>query len=370
MEEKYYRTSCLVDYGVIRQNFVNLKALLPENVMALAVIKANAYGHGAVYAAKALEDVADYFGVATIDEALEIRGISSKKILVLGYVAHSDYPAVVRHDIIPAIYSHADALALDKAAAEEGKAATVHLAVDTGMSRIGFQCTAEDAKEAKKIFSLKNIYVEGAFSHFSKADETDKSFTKKQAAAFDSFFEMLGEEIKVKHLANSAGTIDFDEYRYDMCREGISMYGYMPSDEVDKSRVSLKPALEWHSHVTHVKYLEPGRIISYGGTFTVKEKMKVATVSIGYADGYPRLLSNKGRVIINGEYAPILGRVCMDQMMVDVSSIEDVKPEDDVILLGTSGDKKIDADDIAGLTNTISYEVLCDIGERVPRIKK
>ena len=370
MEEKYYRTCCIVDYGMIRQNFLNLKALLPEGVMALAVIKANAYGHGAVDAAKVLEDVADYYGVATIDEALELRKVSKKKILVLGYVAHSDFTDLVKNDIIPAIYTYEDAAALDKVAAGLGKKAVIHLAVDTGMSRIGFQCTKEGADEAKKIFSLNNIYVEGAFSHFSKADETDKTFTKIQAKAFDSFFEMLGEDIKVKHLANSAGTIDFSEYRYDMCREGISMYGYMPSDEVDKSRVELTPALSWHSHVTHVKYLEPGRIISYGGTFEVKERMKVATVSIGYADGYPRLLSNCGKVIINGEYANILGRVCMDQMMVDVTGIENVKAEDDVILIGNADGKKIDADDIAALTKTISYEVLCDIGERVPRIKK
>ena len=367
--ERYYRTYAAIDYNIIRKNFLAMKAKLPEDVMQLAVIKADAYGHGAVETMKALSDVADYFGVATIDEAIELREAGcDKKILILGYTAVSEFPLLLEYDVIPVIFTFEMAEKLDVAAAKAGKKAVVHLAADTGMSRIGFQCSKEGAAEAKKIFALGNIVVEGLFSHFSKADEYDKSFTKKQVEAFELFLSLLGENIPVKHICNSAGIIDFDDYRYDMCRAGISMYGYMPSDEVSKERIDITPALEWHAHVTHVKELEPGRIISYGGTFEVREKMKVATISIGYADGYPRLMSNRGRVIINDSYAPVLGRVCMDQIMADVTHIPDVKAEDDVILLGKSKNCRVDADEIAAICGTISYEVLCDIGKRVPKL--
>lgn len=367
--DRYYRTYVTVDYNIIRENFLAMKNKLHDGVKCLAVIKADAYGHGAVKAMKVLHDCADFFGVATIDEAVELREAGcTKDILILGYTAISEYPLILKYDVIPVIFNYEMAEKLDQAAGEAGKTAKIHLAVDTGMSRIGFQCTKEDADVARKIFGLKNIYVEGAFSHFSKADETDKSFTAKQVENFDRFFELLGKDIPIKHIANSAGIIDFDKYRYDMCRAGISMYGYMPSDEVSKEKIEIKPALTWHAHVTHVKKLEPGRIISYGGTFEVQKEMTVATVSIGYADGYPRLLSNKGKVIIHDHYAPVLGRVCMDQIMVDVSDIPSVKQEDDVILLGSSENCRMDADDIANLTGTISYEVICDIGKRVPRV--
>lgn len=370
MSEKYYRTCCVIDYAAVRHNFLELKKLLPEEVKGLAVIKADAYGHGAVLCAKALEDVADYFGVATIDEAVEIRKHSKKKILILGYTARGDYEQLVENDIIPAIYSFEDAKLLSETAERMGKVAAIHFAVDTGMSRIGFQCDEEGIAEANKIFKLPNLNVEGAFSHFAKADETDKTFTALQVENFERFIGGLDKRPEVLHIANSAGIIDFDTYRYDMCRFGISLYGYLPSDEVCSTKVELKPALTWLTHVTHVKYLEPGRIISYGGTFEVKKRMKVATVSIGYADGYSRACSNKGRVLINGCFAPVLGRVCMDQIMVDVSEIDSVAPEDEVVLLGSSGGKTIDAEELAGLCGTISYEILCDIGKRVPRVAK
>ena len=367
----FHRTYCVVSPKIIKDNFLKMKACVPKTVKMLAVIKADAYGHGSLKTAQSLSDVADYFGVATIDEALELRSNNiNKKILILGYTLIAQYPLLLQYDIIPVIYTYEDALKLNEVAKKQKKKAVIHIAVDTGMSRIGFQCDDEGIAEANKIFDLPFIEVEGAFSHFAKADEYNKSFTAGQNAQFIKFLSGLKKPIPVKHIANSAGIIDFTDYRYDMVRAGISMYGYAPSSEVDMSEVRVKPALEWHAHVTHVKELQPGRVVSYGGTFRVKVPTKVATVSVGYADGYPRALSNKGTVIINGEYAPILGRVCMDQMMVDVTDIPDVVPETDVILLGTSGKKSVTADEMARICGTISYEIICGIGKRVPRVYK
>ena len=371
---KFERTYALVDYNQIRHNFLEMKKCVPADVKVLAVVKADAYGHGVEETCKVLNDFADFFAVATIDEAIDIRAIRGipyeKRILILGYVSPIDYHNLLELNITPVIYNYDDAVKLNEVAASCDEIATIHLGVDTGMSRIGFQCDEKDIAIANRIFDLSNIHVEGAFSHFSKADETDPTFTEVQNENFEKFLNGLKKKLEITHICNSAGIVGYDIYRHDMVRAGITMYGYPPSDEVDMSKVSIAPALSWHAHVAHIKELEPGRIISYGGTFEVKKPMKVATVTIGYADGYPRALSNKGKMIINGAYAPILGRVCMDQTMVDVTDIPDVALEDDVVLIGSQGDKSITADDIAKLTGTISYEVVCDISKRVKRIAK
>ena len=346
-----------------------MKKCVDKGVKVLAVVKADAYGHGAVKTCEVLDDIADFYAVATVHEAVEIRNAGFEKdILILGYVSPSDYDILLSRNVTPVIFTLRDAVKLNAAAASAGVVRKIHLGVDTGMSRIGFQCDEAGISEASKVFELSSLYVEGAFSHFSKADETDPEFTVHQNKEFKKFLDGIGHDIPIKHICNSAGIIGHSDYRYDMVRAGISIYGYAPSGETDMSRVSIKPALSWHTKVSHIKELEPGRIISYGGTYKTDKRTKVATITLGYADGYPRLLSGKGKVIINGRYAPILGRVCMDQTMVDITDIPDVKVENDVILLGKDGDCEITADDIAALTGTISYEVICDIGRRVVRI--
>ena len=367
----FERCCACVDYDQIRHNFLEMKKCVDSNVKMLAVVKADAYGHGVIGTCRVLDDIADFFAVATVHEAVEIRDAGfDKDILILGYVSPSDYGILLERRITPVIFTLRDALKLNDAAASAGIVQTIHLGVDTGMSRIGFQCDEEGIREASAVFELQNLYVEGAFSHFSKADESDPAFTIHQNEEFRKFLDGVGHDIPIKHICNSAGIVGHKDYRYDMVRAGISIYGYKPSDETDMSRVNIAPALSWHTKVSHVKELKAGRIVSYGGTFKAEKDMRIATITIGYADGYPRLLSGKGRVIINGHYAPILGRVCMDQTMVDITDIPDVEVENDVILLGKQGNAEITADDIAELTGTISYEVLCDIGRRVVRMPK
>lgn len=368
---RYYRTHAVVDTGKIKNNLIQIKKLVPDGCRTLAVIKADAYGHGSVRSALVLKDEADFFGVATVDEALELReaGIENR-ILILGYASHSEYELLINNEITPVIYRLDDAKLLDKKACELGKCATVHMAVDTGMGRIGFRMTDEDIESAKKMLTLPNLRVEGIFSHFACADESDKSFTSGQAELFEKFLDILSENhhFEIVHIANSAGIVDFNTYRYDMVRAGISMYGYMPSKEVKPVGFEVEPALSWLAHVTNIKWMKAGDTVSYGASCVLERDTCVATVSVGYADGYPRLLSNKGKVIINNKYAKVLGRVCMDQIMVDITDIPDVKIENVVILLGKSKDCEISAEDIADECETISYEVLCDIGKRVPRI--
>lgn len=366
----YYRTFTVVDLGAIKDNFLALKEKTDENVKLLAVIKADAYGHGAVPCAETLAEVADYFAVATVDEAVELRKAGVvKPILVLGYCEHESFYNIIEYDITAAVFRYFDAYLLNILAAKAGKTVKVHLAVDTGMGRIGFRCTGDDIKDANKIFELSNIRVEGVFSHFACADEEDNDFTDKQSEQFESFISSLrySDRIEIMHHCNSAGIMLYKKYNRDMVRAGISMYGYMPDSNMKYNDIKLKPALSWYSHVTNIKTVNAGDGISYGQTFVADKPTKVATVSIGYADGYNRLLSNKGRVIINGCYANILGRVCMDQIMVDITDIPDVEIENIVTLIGREGDCQITADDMAAICGTISYEILCNISKRVVR---
>lgn len=368
---RYYRTHAVVDTDIIKENFIQMKRLLPENTKIMAVIKADAYGHGSIKVAEALKTEADFFGVATVDEAVELRrsGITNR-ILILGYASHSEYDTLIENGITPVIYRREDARLLNERAESCQKKVKVHLAVDTGMGRIGFRVSEEELADALSILDLPFIEVEGVFSHFACADEADKAFTRQQVKLFDEFLEAANrkQKIAVAHISNSAGIIDFDDYRYNMVRGGISIYGYLPSDEVNKEKIHVEPALEWHAHVTNIKTLHAGDTVSYGAVCRLEKDTVVATVSVGYADGYPRKLSCSGRVIINNHYAKVLGRVCMDQIMVDITEIPEVVIENDVILLGRSRDCSITAEDIAGECGTISYEVLCDIGKRVPRI--
>ena len=372
---RYLRCYAEISLEAIGHNIREVKKRLPEGVKLLGVVKANAYGHGAVPVASYLENQVDYFATATIEEAVELRenGISAP-ILILGYVSPSQYGDLVEYDITQTIDSYAQALALEKEAARQNRKAKAHLAVDTGMTRIGFQVTEHDADVAAKIADLPHIELEGMFTHFSCADQEDKTYCSMQMEKYDKMTALLAERggtIPLRHICNSAGIMEFDDHRFEMVRSGIITYGIYPSEEVKKERLDLIPALSWKSHVIHVKEVGPGIGVSYGATYVTEKPMtRIATVSAGYADGYPRALSNQGCVLIHGKKAPIIGRVCMDQMMVDVTDIPDVQVEDVVTLVGTDGDETITIEEIANPAARFDYEMLCDISSRVTRVYK
>ena len=372
---RYLRCYAEISLEAIGHNIREVKKRLPEGVKLLGVVKANAYGHGAVPVASYLENQVDYFATATIEEAVELRenGISAP-ILILGYVSPSQYGDLVEYDITQTIDSYAQALALEKEAARQNRKAKAHLAVDTGMTRIGFQVTEHDADEAAKIADLPHIELEGMFTHFSCADQEDKTYCSMQMEKYDKMTALLAERgvtIPLRHICNSAGIMEFDDHRFEMVRSGIITYGIYPSEEVKKERLDLIPALSWKSHVIHVKEVGPGIGVSYGATYVTEKPMtRIATVSAGYADGYPRALSNQGCVLIHGKKAPIIGRICMDQMMVDMTDIPDVQVEDVVTLVGTDGDETITIEEIANPAARFDYEMLCDISSRVTRVYK
>lgn len=365
----YFRTEAAIDLDAAEHNFNVTRAKLPENVKLLCVIKADAYGHGAVPLAKLFEGRADFYGVACIEEAIELKKAGIKTpVLILGAVPKELYEDIVKYDIRVPIFSLEDAKALSAEAVKQGKTVPFHFCADTGMSRIGFQVTKESADTCLEIAKLPNIEAEGLFSHFATADEKDLSKAIAQRDKFKEFIKLLEERginIPIKHINNSAGIMNFDEY-FDMCRMGIILYGLYPSHEVDESLLKIKPVMEWHAHITHIKELEPGREISYGGTYKTGETRRIATIPVGYADGYPRCLSNKGKVLINGEFAPITGRVCMDQFMVDITGI-DAKIGDTVVLIGKSGDKELSMEEVSESAYSFNYELPCRIARRVPR---
>ena len=362
-------TQLIIDLDAIRHNIraVHERAGVP----VMAIIKADAYGHGAVEIARHIDGDCAFFGVSSILEALELRQAGIEKpILILGYTPVAVFPEAIRQGIRPAIFRYEDALALSQAATALGMTAKFHIAVDTGMSRIGFQVTPEEADICARIAALPNVEAEGLFSHLATADCADLTRAKHQAALFDQFDEMLhsrGVTIRLRHLDNSAGVMNF-HCKYELVRSGIVTYGMYPSTEVDPSVLDLRPALRWESRITHLKTLEPGREIGYGGTYTTTRPTRVATVPVGYADGYRRNLSGRFYVLIRGKKAPILGRICMDQMMVDVTEIPDAALNDTVVLVGKSGDLNISVEEIAAQGDSFNYEFVCGISRRVPRV--
>ena len=358
-----------IDLDTIAANFeaVRQKAGVP----VMAVVKADAYGHGAIQVARLLQDKCTFFGVSSMLEALELRqaGLTAP-ILILGRTPVPAFPDAVRENVRPTIFHYDDAIALSEEAMRQGKTASFHFAVDTGMSRIGFQPTEEAADICAAIVRLPGITAEGIFSHFATADCADLTNARAQAEKFDAFCALLeqrGIHIPIRHLDNSAGLMNFPNH-YDMVRSGIVTYGMYPSDEVEPELLPLRPALQWLSRVTHVKELPAGRAISYGGTFVTSRPTVVATVPVGYADGYRRSLSGKFYVLIHGEKAPILGRICMDQLMVDVTDIPGVALDDTVTLVGRDGSEEITMETIAAAADSFNYEFVCGISRRVPRI--
>ena len=365
----YDNTRVKIDLDAIERNFEAVRE--KAGVAVMAVIKADAYGHGAIQVARLLQDKCAFFGVSSMLEAMELRQAGfTTPILILGHTPVSAFPTAIREGIRPTIFHYEDAEALSLAALEVGRTAPFHFAVDTGMSRIGFQATEGSADICAKIASLPGLKAEGLFSHFATADCADLSRAKKQAelfAAFDAMLKDRGVNIPIRHLDNSAGLMNFD-CRYEMVRSGIVTYGMYPSTEVSRELLKLEPALQWVSRVTHVKTLEPGREISYGGTFVTTRNTVVATIPVGYADGYRRNLSGRFHVLIRGQKAPILGRICMDQMMVDVTDIPGVELNDRVVLVGSYGEETITMEEISAAADSFNYEFVCGISRRVPRI--
>ena len=365
------RTYAKIDLDAIKYNTDNVLKKIGKNTKLLAVIKADAYGHGAVEIGRVLESRCDFFGVACIEEALELVNANLKKpIIILGTVLPFDFENVVKYDIRIPIFTYEEAKALSDEAVKQNKTAKFHFCVDTGMSRIGFQVCEESADLCEKIITLPNIEAEGLFSHFATADEKDLSKAEEQKRKFKEFADMLSQrniEAPIKHINNSAGIMVFDEF-FNMVRMGIVTYGLYPSADVDKKLLDIKPALEWKTHISYVKTLEAGREISYGGTYKTEKSTVVATIPVGYADGYPRCLSNKGRVIVNGEYADIIGRVCMDQFMVDVSNIKGVQVGDEVTLVGRDGNAFLSMEEVSEAAHSFNYELPCRISRRVTRV--
>ena len=364
----YDNTYVSIDLDTVSANFDRIAAKAGTPVMA--VIKADAYGHGAIQVAKLLRHKCNFFGVSSMLEALELRQAGlDNPILILGQTPVAAFPEAIRLGIRPAIFHYADAVALSQEAVRQNVIAPFHFAVDTGMSRLGFQATEESADLCAQIAQLPNLDTEGLFSHFATADCPDLSAARQQAALFDRFDAMLkqrGVEIRLRHMDNSAGLMNFDRH-YEMVRAGIVIYGMYPSGDVDPALLNVNPALQWHSRVTHVKQLEPGRAISYGGTFVTDRPMTVATIPVGYADGYRRSLSGKFYVLIRGRRAPILGRICMDQMVVDVTGIPGVHVNDKVVLVGRDGNEEITMEQISAAADSFNYEFVCGISRRVPR---
>jgi alanine racemase len=346
-------------------------ALTPKGTGAVAVVKADGYGHGDVAVAKAVYDKVRMYAVATLDEAVNLRenGID-KPILILGFVNVDEYETLVKNQVTATVFDYETARQLSETAQKLGMKALCHIKIDTGMRRIGLEPDESGIEVVKRISRLSNLDMQGIFTHFATSDEADKTKAERQLDRFERFVERLSEEgitFKYVHCANSAAVIDMPQTYKDMVRLGIAMYGMYPSNEVDKSRVVLKPALKLMSHVTYVKEVPAGQEVSYGGTFVTGRTTTIATVSVGYGDGYPRSLSSKGYVLINGKKAPIIGRVCMDQMMVDVTDIEGVGRDSLVTLIGRDGDEEITVEEIAALANTFNYEFVCNLNKRIPR---
>lgn len=364
-----------VDLDAIVRNMRNMKDRLARDTKMVGVIKADGYGHGGAPVAGELEEL-DFmwgFATATAEEALALRRAGIKKpLLILGYSFPYCYQRLAEEEIRPAVFRQDSIEQLQAAARRAGRRIRVHVKVDTGMNRIGITPDEEGLAFLERLSERDGIETEGIFTHFARADETDKTSAREQLAVFREFVdraeERLGRRILLKHCANSAGILELPEAGMDLVRAGIAMYGLYPSGEVDRNAVELTPALSLHSRIVYIKTVHAGQSVSYGGTFTADRDMRVATIPLGYADGYPRSLSGKGYVLIRGKRAPILGRICMDQFMVDVSGIPEASEDDGVVLLGRDGEDAICAETMGEISGRLHYELICDLGRRIPRI--
>ncbi|WP_164742595.1 MULTISPECIES: alanine racemase [Caldicellulosiruptor] len=369
----YNRVWAEINLDNLIYNVNNIKEKISPNTQIMAVVKADAYGHGAIEVSRVLvKNGINMLAVAIIDEALQLRHYNFDiPILILGFTPFELSEQVVENDISQTVYTFEQAYYLNEAAKKIGKKAKVHIKVDTGMGRIGFLCTKESIEAIIRIASLSHIELEGIFSHFSSADDPHSdNFTYEQFLKFENFVKELnknGVYFKYKHIANSAAAIRFPQYQLDIVRLGLVLYGLYPSEAV-KTEISLKPVMSVKAKVINVKEVPEGYPISYNRRYVTPCKSKIATIPIGYADGFTRVGSEKRCVLINGEYAKVVGNVCMDQCMVDVTHIKDVKIGDEVVIIGKQGKNEITADDLASQIGTINYEVICSVSKRIPRV--
>jgi alanine racemase len=371
-----------IDLAAIAHNVRELRRLIGDKVQLMVAVKANAYGHGAVEVARAaLASGADQLGVARVEEGVALRraGIEAP-ILILGYTPPDNASDLIEHRLMPTVYALENARAFSAAAAAVNKSIAFHIKVDSGMGRLGVPCDAlqldisqQPVAAIKAIIQLPGLEFQGLCTHFATADHGDKTFAHRQFSRFQALvadLEAAGIEIPIKHAANSGAIIDMPETHLDMVRAGISLYGLKPSPEVDLSRIDLRPALSLKARIIHLKTVPADTRISYGGTWTAPCATTIATIPVGYGDGYNRRLSNRGRMLVNGKRAPIVGRVCMDLTMLDVGHIDDVKVGDEAVLIGRQGEEEISADEIAELLGTINYEVVTALMARVERVYK
>ena len=363
-----------IDLDAFAFNLESIKNNLKEDTKIITVLKADGYGHGALpLAREAVKDPRVWgVAVATVEEAEELRqGGIRKPLLILGYTYEENYEQIAREEFRPAVFKLSMARKLSQAAVKNNTVVNVHIKIDTGMSRIGYRDLETAVPEIMEISRLPGIRIEGLFTHFARADEkkTDPAYVQfRKFQEFQKALEAQGLEIPICHCSNSAGIIRMPEANLNAVRAGVILYGLYPSEDVEKEPVPLKPVMELKSHIAYIKTVEAGVQISYGGTFTTQRETRVATIPVGYADGYARGLSNKGSVLIRGKRAPILGRVCMDQFMVDVTDIPQAQELDEVVLLGRSGDEQITMEELGELSGRFNYEFAFCISKRVPRI--
>lgn len=362
-----------IDLDNLAHNIREVKRIVSSDTLIMAAVKADAYGHGALWCARTfLENGSDRLATATLGEALELRrnGVTAR-ILCLGYIPSYLFTKALENDIGITIYRWDKALELSKTAVKEGKEAIIHIKVDTGMGRLGLQVSESTHEEIIKICNLPGIFVEGIFTHFAVADEPNQNYTRQQYSLFNNLIKKLEieqMEIPIKHVSNSAAIIDYPEYNLDLVRPGIMLYGFYPSRYVNHSIVDLRPAMKLKAKISHIKKVPKGTRLSYGLTFKTARKSKIATVPAGYADGYRRDLSNRGEVFVKGKRAPIVGRICMDQFMIDVTEISGIEMGDTITLLGDGSNEAPSIEEAAHTLETITHEITCSISRRVPRV--
>ena len=375
MLENYQRVCAFIDLDAVCHNMDQMYGNLSANTRMIGVIKTDGYGHGAVQIGRELEKMDFVFGyaVATAEEAMILRRAGlCKPILILGYSFPYAYEDLIRCDIRPTVFREDTIEELSVCAGRLGKPIKVHVKVDTGMTRLGIRPDDSGMAFVEKVLRADGVELEGMFTHFARADETDKTSARKQLKQIQDFISRVEKElnchIPIKHCSNSAGIAELPEANMDAVRAGIMIYGLWPSEQVSRDAVRLKPVLSLKSHIVYIKEVEAGVPVSYGGTYVTPKRMRVATIPVGYGDGYPRGLSNKGYVLIRGRKAPVLGRICMDQFMVDVDEIPEAAEGDEVTLIGTDGDLEITMEEVGELSGRFNYELACDLGKRIPRV--
>ena len=369
----YERVVAEINLDNIAKNMQNIRKAINENTKIMAIVKADGYGHGCIEVAKTcLYNGANWLGVAIFEEAMELRENNiCEPILILGNTIKNKFEQLIKNEITQTVFSFEMAKNLSDIGKKLKKDALIHIKIDTGMSRLGFLPTKKDILEIIKISKLPYIKITGIFTHFATSDEKDKNFSNEQFEKYMYVVNKLEENgVKnlIKHISNSGAILDLHNYNLDMVRAGIIIYGMYPSNEVCKNNIKLYPAMSIKTYISYIKEIEENTSVSYCRTYFTKAKTKIATIPVGYADGYARIMSNKAKVILNGQYANVVGNICMDQFMIDISHIKNAKVGDEVILMGEQKGISISAEDLANLQNTINYEIVCTIGKRIPRV--